>query len=498
MPPVGRPRVKTLQGSRAPTQQLSSPDLMMTGSAYNPLSGAPRPWHMFIDPYEQVPELRWPLSVWTYENMRTDTQLAALWTAVMFGIQQLRFVVDPNGCPESMVKEISQDLNVPILGQDGQPRGRMKGRFTLGKHISQALLSVLYGHMYFEQVGTIVDGKFRLRKLAPMMPHTIAQINVADDGGLVSVRQFPSMGLMGGSMPGMGPELPVDRLTGYIFQQEGASWVGRSMFRDCYKPWLLKDRLMRVEAVNHERAGGIPYAEGAEGMNYAELQDLAEMMQHFRIGEMAGGAVPYGTKLQIAKGSGSDIDKTIRRHDESMARRFLLMLANLAQGGQHVGSYALGEVFEDFFVVGQRAITQWFCDVVTEHIIEDIIDWNYGDTAELTPILTWERTTEDSLGVDNLALLVQRGVITMDEELENVVRYKYRLPNKTEPRPEVTPGGAKQYAENQPQSGVTNVPGETAPGATPPKGAPSQAALAPDKAEERLLEILGPREGEEE
>jgi len=438
---------------------------------------------MYVDEWEYVPELRWPMSVRLFDQMRTDSQLAGLVTAVMWGICQLRFVVDPNGAPDKMVKEISQDLNLPILGKDPEPVGRMKQRFSHSKFVTQAMLASIYGHGYYEQVGEIVDGKWRLRKLAPRMPQTIRQINVDEGGALKSIIQWqpvgwnvmanqPSSGYM------FGPEIPAERLVPFIFQQEGMSWTGRSMMRDCYRDWIIKDRDLRVEAMNHERAGGVPYAEGSEGMTDDELLDLNSLMQQFRIGENAGMAVPAGTKVNIAKGSGSDIDKTIKRLDESMARRFLLQLVNLAQGGSHVGSYALSETFEDFFLVGQRHIAQWYCDTVTEHIIEDIVDWNYGEDTELTPRLTWERASEDALGTEELTQMVHTGVITMDDELENWVRYRRLMPKKTEPRPEITLGGPYQPPLNKttPQEELAEQPGAGSTKPAPSREAGQQAA----------------------
>jgi len=223
----------------------------------------------------------------------------------------------------------------------------------------------------------------------------------------------------------------------------------------------------------------VPWAEGAQGMTVDEISDLDQMMRQFRIGDNAGGALPFGAKLNIARGTGSDVDKTIKRYDESMARRFLLMVVNLAQGGQHVGSYALGETFEDFFIVGQRNIAQWYCDVMTEHLIEDIIDWNYGEDQNLTPRITWERSSEDSLGTEQLSMLVDKGIVTMDQETENWVRYRYLLPKKTEPRPEITMGGPKQPYEQRAEKlgeGSGTVPGVQPVPAAPTGQAPAQAA----------------------
>src|SRR5262252_6238287 len=168
MPPVGRPRTRTNQGIAAPTTERGVPSTLsgaytggVTGMAPVGIAGA-GPWHMYIDEWEYVPELRWPVSVRLFDQMRSDSQLAALLTAVMWGICQLRFVIDPNGAPSAMVTEVSEDLNLPILGKEPDPRGRLKRRFSHSRFISQAMLSVVYGHMYFEQVGQIVDGKWRL------------------------------------------------------------------------------------------------------------------------------------------------------------------------------------------------------------------------------------------------------------------------------------------------------------------------------------------------
>jgi hypothetical protein len=422
---------------------------------------------MYVDEWEYVPELRWPTNVRLYDQMRTDSQLSGLLTAVMWGIAQLRFVIDPNGARKALVDEVAEDLNLPLLGEDPQPIGRLKGKFSHSKFVVQAMLAAIYGHNFFEQVGQIVDGKWRLRKLAPRPPQTIRQINIDPKGGLVSITQWAPVG-WNFQEPQQwqgyigGPEIPVDNLVAFVFQQEAMSWTGRSMMRDCYKDWIIKDRDLRVEAINHERAGGVPYAEGAQGMTDDELASLNMLMSQFRLGENSGLAVPFGTKVNIARGTGSDVDKTIKRLDESMARRFLLQLVNLAQGGQHVGSYALSETFEDFFLVGQRHIAQWYCDTMIEHVIEDIVDWNYGEDEELAPRITWERTSEDSLGTEQLSQLVHDGVITMDQETENWVRYRARMPKKTEPRPEVTLGGPLQPRENRATAG--EVAGE-APGA---------------------------------
>jgi Protein of unknown function (DUF935)/Mu-like prophage I protein len=469
MPPVGRPRVTTRTSARPPVTQIGIADPFNYGVGINPMSGQIAPWHTFYDVTEEVPELMWPNSIYTFDRMRSDTQLAALLTAFMWGVTQLRFIIDPNGARTSLVNEISEDLNLPIKGSDESVTGRLRNRFNHHHHVLQAMLAAIYGYSYFEIYGDIVGSKFRLRKLFNIMPRTIGQINVDDSGELVNVIQWSGRGNQ--TILGQGEPIPADRIAPFIFEMEGYNWTGRSMLRDCFKDWVLKDRMLRVEAVNHERAGGVPYAVAPQGATIPEIDDIAQMMQQFRIGENAGGAVPYGTEINIARGTASNIDGTIARYDQSMARRFLLMVANLAQGGQHVGSYALGQTFSDVYEVGQREVAHWYCDCMNEFVIEAITDWNYGEDEDDVPKLTWEKTSEDALGVDQLSTLVQRGVIIVDDELEDTVRYKYQLPKRTGPRPPEVTG-----------PGVPRQPAYLPPGAEPsaggPSGAPSSGAPA--------------------
>jgi hypothetical protein len=465
---MARERVLTDAGSRPPTDELGAQ--VQVGGGLTVLSGKPAPWSTFIDENEYVPELQWPTSISTYDQMRTDSQLSGLFTAVMFGISQLRFLVDPNGAKPEIVQGISEDLNIPIKGKDAE--NRMKHRFAHTKHLQQALLAMAYGHMYFEQVGVIEGGLWRLRKLAPRMPQTIAKITVAEDGGLVSISQNIGVNNLRGMVPYGLPEIPVDRLTAFIFQQEGPSWVGRSMFRDCYRNWLIKDRLLRVDAINHERAGGVPIGVGAVGMTPGEVNELNEMMQGFRIGETSGGAVPAGADVKVVKGTGSDVVESIRMHDEAMARRFLLMVTSLAQGGTSIGSYSLGQVFADFFSIGQKAIVKWYCDVMNEHVIEDWVDWNYGPSEELAPVLTWEGEDE-VLGIDALATLVKNKIVIVDEEIEDAMRYKFSLPRRTAPRPAPMAVDPTVQDPTAPDGGDAGGKGPGAPSQPTPPAEPS-------------------------
>jgi hypothetical protein len=417
------PKTKTAIGNVAPVNEIGGVqggNIGIPGSRLNGLAG----WSMWADTEEFVPELIWPRSVLTYRKMGTDSQISALFKATMFGVMKFKWQIDPNGCEEEVVRKFSKDYNLPILGEKTLTRYRSKRRFKFKDHMRKAFKAGQYGHYFFEQVGQIQDdGLWHLRKLAERPPSTIQDFRVAEDGGLLSIVQnIPRGGVYWGQLP----EIPIDRLVGYVWDQEGSNWAGRSWFRSCYKNWAIKDRLVRIDAVNHERAGGVPYIEAHPGATAAEIAQLNEMASHFRIGDTSGGAVPSGAKLVIAKGTNSSVVESIKYHDEAMAREWMLMIMQL--GMTETGSRALGKAFIDFWGHGLSSIADWFKDTFNEYVIEDDIDWNYGEDVDQVPLLTYEFDPEFVVG--DLAEAVKQGLIEMDDELENYVRKEMGLTDK--------------------------------------------------------------------
>jgi len=435
---MARPKTTTNTGAAPPLNELGT---VLNGN-FSPAGMAP--WITWVDVEETVPQLRWPLSVRTYQQMRTDSQIAALYDATLLAILKMDWLIDPNGASSEMVNKLSTDYNIPILGQksDNIKRGRLKNRFSFRNHLRLAFKAGIYGHYYFEQVGYIGDGRngrpsdglWHLRKLAERPPITIQEFRVADDGGLVSIVQNvvqPNAA----SWQNPVPEIPIDRLVAYVWDKEGANWAGRSWFRECYKNWLIKDRLIRIDAINHERAGGVPYIVAHPGATNDEVDELNRMAQAFRVGDTAGGAVPSGAKFEIARGLQSSVINSVEYHDQAMARKFMLMVMQLGQ--TRTGSRALGTTFVDFWAAGMEAIAWWFTDIFNEFVIEDDIDWNWGENVEQVPILKFDFDPE--LVAADLVQLISTGAIIVDDELEAEIRKEMHLPPAQHPRPVPAP-----------------------------------------------------------
>ena len=417
-------------------------------------------WYSYVsDSLEKSPELQWPQSIQTYSDMRHDAQIQGLYLGTTLPLRRYHWLLDPNDCDKKQVLNLAKDLSLNVKEYEPLPRQKYRDRFDFGKHLQDALISLVMGHYPFEQVGEIGDdGKWHLTKLAPRPPETITEINIDALGDLVGFKQLFSSQM-----------IPANRVTWYAWMMEGANWTGRSMLRACYRNWLRKDRLLRVDAQKQERNGiGIPIAEAPPGMSGAALLRLDMLMRKLRAGDTSGGAVPNGTKVSLVGTTGTlpDTVASIKLDNEEMARAWLEMFMQLGQ--TQTGSRALGSEFIDFFSDAIDEMANWFCANFTASVIENWWDWNVDPDADATPQLIYTRNPDSAFSGREFAMLIQRGAIVVDDELENAIRERYGLPNRSPglPRPQsaqvpgAIPWPPAEGVVTPPSSGETSPAGE--------------------------------------
>lgn len=395
------------------------------------------------DDSEQSAELQWPQSVHIFDQMRRqDAEVGGVLRGLTLPVRRATWAIDQAGARPDVTAEIAEQLGLPVMGQPAIQPVRTRGRFSWAEHLRMALLSLPLGHMVFEQVYRIdPDGRARLRKLAPRMPRTLAKINVAQDGGLTSVEQY--------GLQGQGPliTIPVDRLVWYSNEQEGGNWQGLSVLRSCYKNWLLKDRFLRVWAMTVERNGmGVPVAEAAPNATPAQVADLNAMAEAFRAGEYSGAALPPGAKLTLQGVNGTlpDIAAAVSYHDSQIAKNVLAQFLELGQSAH--GSRALGQSMIDFFGLALDAIAKQVADVFNAHVIEDIVDLNWGENEPAPRLVPPSPSEQQELLPEALGALIERGAITPDDDLEAWLRSRHKLPARNTAEPAHTPQGAGQGA----------------------------------------------------
>lgn len=390
-----------------------------------PLAGAPTTelgtsvrvasaWGAILEQPDRNRDFRFPLSVRnTVPGMLDDAQCEGLYRGLTYPIvADYKWWLDPNGAPQTAVDRISADYNLPV-GPDTQiDQRRAARRFIFDEHVEDALRATANGLYPFEKIYEILqDGPSdlnggwvaHLRKLAPRPPRTLLDVKPAPDGGLEYIR-VPSLhpevtgSVMGVATPG-GVRLTIDRLVMYVWDREGANWLGRSMLRSLYRPWFYKDQIVRVGAINIKRAGGVPYVEAGPNTTGPQLAELHQLASTFRVGESAGAALPHGAVLKFAQAAGGDeAINFVRLQNEEMAVAWLQMFRQL--GNTRNGSRALGEVLGEDAASVERRVADWLCNVFNRHVIEDDVELNEGPGTEYAPML---RYTAASNPVDALA-----------------------------------------------------------------------------------------------
>ncbi len=405
-------------------------------------------WGMFSDEsHETNAELVWPASLEVYDRMRReDPQVGSVLRAVTTPIRRTPWMIDPAGARGVVVEHIANNLGLPIKGRGPLRLLRTRGRFSFEEHLRHALLELVYGHSFFEQVFFVQDGLVYLRKLGWRPPRSISRIVVARDGGLEAIEQE---GLSGSDI-----RIPVARLVAYVNDREGANWLGQSLLRTAYKMWLLKDRGLRTQALTLERNGlGVPVYEGAE-MPEAVAKSPTErdrwqtserdaglrVAKEFRAGDGAGASIPHSASLTLKGVDGRlpDTDKPIRYYDEQIARSMLANFLNLG-GDSSKGSYALGATFEDFFTGSLNALSLQVADVMQQHVVEDLVDWNWGEAEPAPRIVPAVIGEDQAITPEGLGQLIDAGVVIPDAVLEEATRSRYRLPAKDEKTARVAP-----------------------------------------------------------
>ncbi|BBH17492.1 hypothetical protein Back2_17790 [Nocardioides baekrokdamisoli] len=390
---------------------------------------------------EKTPELRWPQSLQVFEDMLAqDGQVDATLKSITTPILRAGWRLDGAGCRPEVVAHVAKDLGLPVVGQDTDvPATRTRGRFSWTEHLQIAVQDHLqFGHAVFEQLYYLDpnDNLLHLRKLGFRPQRSIFAWDIASDGGLVSITQYargflaPAFGEWAGG-GAVGATLPVSRLVVYVNEKRGGNWIGRSVLRSCYKNWLLKDRLLRIHAQSADRNGmGIPvYTAATDGDT--EIEAGLEIASNIRAGDNSGVSIPKDAELELMGVTGQLIDPLngVKYHDEQISRSMLANVLNLGQA-KATGSWALGTTLMDILSLAIEAIAENVRDTATKHIIEDLVDVNYGPEEPAPRLVFDEIGSKNEQVIAAIASLVEAGVLQPDETLETFIRTTIGLPSR--------------------------------------------------------------------
>lgn len=395
------------------------------------VSGNGPGWLGFSDNGDYLKKLQGPSGRAIYDEMRrSDGQVKTILQAIGLPLRQATYYVDP-AADDPGSREIAESVEEDFL---------RSMTMTWDDTLRHILLMLPFGFSVLEKVWEYRDDRIRPRKLDPRLPQSILRWHWQESGRKL-------IGPMQSDESGHEILLPIEKLLVFTLEREGDNWEGISLLRPLYKAWYIKNNLEKINAIKHDRYGvGVPKAHLPDGVTEGSEQwnQAVEMLEDLQAQEQSYVLEPSGWEVGMIGGgekAGTDALPSIKYYDESMARTALTMFVMLGQ--TETGSRALGQSFTDLFLLSLQTYADYICEVMNRFAIREYIDYNWS-TKEY-PLLKARRIQR--LDPATLQLLVQAGLITKDDTLEDSLREELNLPDRQEEEQEEEPDEESENAQ---------------------------------------------------
>ena len=359
-------------------------------------------------------------------------------------------------------------------------------RPKLGRHLAEALpVLIRSGFAPFEQVWMTADYNGRTvlvpRTLGLRLPRTIQQVHQDSAGEITEIVQWPPTGA--GSIP-----IPAEDVVYYRIGGEGDNWEGTSLLRPVYKPWFLKDKIERLDAIAIEREStGVPIAYPPSGATDPQRDEVETALANLRSNEQAYLIAPGPHAQYSEKGQGWVFEilsskaseqrsaaPSLEYHTSKIAAGFIAEFMRLGQA--QTGARATADVQQDPFLAGVEAIAGEVEDTLNEQLVSRLAALNY----EVDEPPKLRMSLVDSTSLEQLSAyvgtLVEKGVFQADPELEDYLREKADLPPADPAMREEKAQARQAIIDNPPQAPTPPQGGDEPPPPAPKDQKPSPPA----------------------
>lgn len=391
--------------------------------------------------WREVPELTWPDSLRTYARMARDPMVGSVEQAIATPILRTGWHLGDADVDPMVSAFVASELGLddPETGRTVRDAaGGVSWRTLLG----DLLLSLRYGHMIHEFVFAMRGQLVGFAKIAPRDPRSIESWWTDDQGEVLGVTQMVAIhhgqmvpdpnqwGAPRGTIEWHPRTIEGARLLIHTHRSEAGDPLGRSIFENMFRPWFVKDHMQRFGLVAADRAStGIPvYKRGQT----TDKQAALELVRGIRAGEESGAVIEADDDLEVlALDAGMDLLPWLKWADEQIAQGAQAMMLTL---GHDAGARSLGDTFADIFARSLDGVVDDIETTVTEKIIRPLVELNFGPGTAY-PTLVGDAIQSDSPAVLNsLGALVDKGIITADQQLEDSTRRRMRLPKADQTR----------------------------------------------------------------
>ncbi len=412
------------------------------------------------------------IAIETYRRMRNDYQIIACLNVIAFTIQKTDWHLE--GSTEEVRSKVEKSLK--------------KIWNPLIKSISKSFWA---GYSPNAKVFEYDDDLniINIKKIRDLAPET-CRVKVDKYGNFIGFVQY----LNGHATP---EDIPAKYAFWYPNMMEDGNLYGRSMLKAAYNPWYFSE-LMHMFANRYYERFGEPSVMG-KAPSTATLKDSegtqADAMDTIQ-GIVSGlkshsaftipsdtdenGNPLFDVKYLESQMRGVDFNTYLNRLDMEKARA--IFIPDLLLGTGRVGSYELGKEHKATFLTGLQAIFDDIGSYVQAHIIDQLVDINWGETTEKPKFIhvPFSKVDEDKL-VDTV-----NGILKANPQLLDIQRLADRLGI---PLKDAEAVALQPEKPAQPVAGDTkNKEPETKKPA--PKPQPAKMELAP-RAQEAILKQVG-------
>lgn len=281
------------------------------------------------------------------------------------------------------------------------------------------------------------DGLIGWRKMAPRSQESILYWIWDDDGGLQGAQQLAAPDYILTAMP-------IESLLLFRTTSIKNNPEGRSLLRNCYRPWTFKKRLEEVIGIAIERDGcGLPviYASAEVVANTpGGLEGLKRIVTNVRQDDQAGIVMPAAfddkgnrqCELVLLKSAGArqtDGEAAIKRHNQEMFNTILAGFIEFGQGER--GSRSLHMSATQIFAQAVSAFMDSIAAVINRIAIPRLMALNSMDLALAPKIVPGEIGVRD---LDELASYIQKlsqsGMTFFDKDTVSYCRKAAGMPDE--------------------------------------------------------------------
>lgn len=360
---------------------------------------------------------------------RSDPQIKMILACMKNPIKSAKWEIQPAEQDDEQYK-LQAELVEKILFSD------MKTSWK--KFLNEALTMLEFGHAVFERTHKLVknDETFgtyiSIRDLAWRSPKTIERWNLhghgENKGDLKSITQYAY-----GDLDVM-VDIDACNLLVFTLDMEGADYQGVSILRPCYGNYFKKNNYAKINAIGIEKFA-VPTAIGtipAGQENSAGKTAFDLSLQMYTTHQSNYITKPEGYIIEFNNNT-YDPQKVEVSIDNEDKRMIKAILANFLELGQGSGSYALSNDLSDFFLASIEYIAQSeIAETLNRTIVKEIIDLNFPGVKKYP--------TLKAVGVNNkagkelaeiLGILTDKRILTPDDKLEETMRLKYDLPERS-------------------------------------------------------------------